>query len=693
MIEVPESPQVATPSPISQVVPFAAGAGNALMFGLPEAAIKGIGGDKVKEIVETYKALNPGYGAGEATGTVGSMFIPGGVVAKGLGAGAKAVGATKAGEALEKLGEVAAGPVGIRQGLVAAGEQAVPRAVTQQLETGDFGETAKDLGGNLALGGALGGGLSVGKKVLGYLPKRLGEETEELANDQFLSQVFGKTLGRGIRQVVGNKAGGASQIDKIVNLKNDMVDILNANGIKSGQQVEDLLGENGKAWEQIGSNVNKAIKDGKMESIGDLPSDMLAHPDVSEAINLYGKHAEDAIQDIAGQIARTASDPANTFVKTRDVLNRNIGLGFKGGTAETIRGDVATAMKNYFDQKALEISPDSEDINRLKAVYPAFLAMGKAIARDKAAIAPAFTPGSDTYARFVSSISTPSELPNAVASNVMGQVMNKGATGAANVLGSEGALAVKKLLPRNEQGVPLELSDIPQGVQNVLTGAGKAAATALERAPQAMPQDEGGATLGPSAAMPLGGQAIPAGGPVPTLQPQELTPPENPLDKSLALAWQLEDPQGNIEEQSPGARQAFIEGVKKQLTNRDGSINYLRAANALFPGKPEDAKAFRDSYTALQRIQLGLPNAVKLLTLNNPRAEADKQAVVDSVSEVLKKGQGMKEEDAIKRVKGILESPVRSPEQKGALLMNLLKTADPYSFGEGGLLERAGVFQ
>src|SRR6185369_17220921 len=107
-------------------------------------------------------------------------------------------------------------------------------------------------------------GLSAGKKVLGYLPKRLGEEAEELANDQFLSQVFGKTLGRGIRQVVGNKAGGAAQIDKIVNLKNEMVDILNTNGIKSGQQVEDLLGENGKAWDEIGNNVNKAIKDGKM---------------------------------------------------------------------------------------------------------------------------------------------------------------------------------------------------------------------------------------------------------------------------------------------------------------------------------------------------------------------------------------------------------------------------------------------
>lgn len=685
MIQVPETPAEKVAAPITQVVPFLAGAGNSLLFDLPEAAIKGIGGDKVREIVDTYKKLNPGFGAGGAAGTVGSLIIPAGGIARTLGGAAKAVGASKLASGLDKVADVAAGPVGIKQGLTAGAEQAIPRAISEQVETGDLGETAAGLGTNVALGGALGGGLSLGKKVLGHLPKRLGEEAEELANDQFLSQVFGKTLGRSIRQVIGNKTGAASQIDRIDNLKNDMVSILDKNGIKSQQQVEDLLGENGKAWQEIGDGVNKAIRNKQMESLGDLPADMLAHPDVTEAVNLYGKAAEDAIQDIAGQVSRVATDPANTFVKTREILNKNIGLGMKGGTAETIRGDVASAMKNYFDQKAMEMVPDSQNIAKLKEIYPAFLAMGRAIARDKAAIAPAFTPGSDTYARFASSISTPSELPTAVASNVAGQVLNRAATGAANILGSEGALALKKLIPRNAEGVPLELSDIPQGVQNVLGATGKAAAGAIERAPQILPGEESDGDIGPL--------AIPAGGPIPELQPVDFEMPVNPLDQSLALAWQLEDPQGNIEAQSPGAKQAFIEGVKKNLTNRDGSINYLRAADALFPGKPDDAKQFREAYTTLQRVRLAMPNAVKLVTVGNSRAEADKQAVVDSVSEVLKKAQGMKEEDAIKRVKGILDSPFKTPAQKGELLFNLMRTADPYSFGEGGLLERAGVTQ
>jgi len=678
----------------------ALGAGNALLFGLPEAAIKAIGGDKVRQIVDAYKAKNPGYGAGETAGNVASMFIPGGVLLKGAGLGAKAIGAGKLASGLTKAGEVAGGSMGLKQGLAAAAEQAIPRAISEQIETGDAGKTASDLALNVAGGGAVGKTLgTVGKLAKKYIPPRPMEEVGESLNDQILSNVLGRDLTRGIRQVTKNSGGSSAQIEKIEDVKNIIVDQLEKNGIGNKQAAEDLLGENGRSWQKIGDNMNDAIASGTVKSLAELPDDLFTHPDMVDALKFHGPEAENAMVDLAQQIGRYADEPASVWVNTRKVLNDAMQKGWKTGSPQDIvKADVASSMKNYFDQKAMEVAPPDADIAKLKEIYPAFLAMGKALAREKATVAPAFTPGSDTFARFVTSVSPGGDLVTAVTGNIAGQALNKAATSGANIVGAELASKLRKALPRSPDGVPLEYADLPEGVRQGIGAGAKMTGTALERAAGpavAEVMSPEGEQIQPETPLPepqfpsIGGQAQS----IPQVPVQQIGNPSHPLDSFLEKAWALEDPQGLIENSRPGMKQTFLDSVKKNLTNKDGTINYQRAGTLFFPDNPDDAKRYTESYTVLQKINQGLPNAVRLLTVNNPKAEADRQSVIGTVSDILRKNQGMKDEQAENVVKGILNNPLKTAAEKQGIIMNLLRTADPMSFGKGGVLERAGIMK
>lgn len=689
-----------TPGLNPQLGPAALGAGNALLFGLPEAAIKAIGGDKVRQIVDAYKASNPGYDTGETVGNVASMFIPGGAILKGASLGAKALGAGKLASGLAKAGEVARGPMGLKQGLAAAAEQAVPRAVAEQIDTGDTGKAASDLALNVAGGGVVGKTLgTVGKLAKKYIPPRPMEEVGEALNDQILSNVLGRDLTRGIRQVTKNSGGSSSQIEKIDDVKNVIVEQLEKHGIGNKQAAEDLLGENGASWQKIGDNMNKAVASGQVKSLAELPDDLFTHPDMVDALKFHGPDAETSMVDLAQQIGRYADEPASIWVNTRKVLNDAMQKGWKTGNPQDIvKADVASAMKNYFDQKAMEVAPDGEDIAKLKEIYPAMLAMGKALARDKATVAPAFTPGSDTFARFVTAMAPGGDVVQAVTGNIAGQALNKATTSAANLVGSELASKLRKALPRNAEGIPLEYADLPEGVRQGIGSGAKATGTALERA------------AGPAVSVVTSpeGEAIPMESPLPAPefpspegQNQAIAPrpiqqvgsPAHPLDPFLERAWELEDPQGLIEQSRPGMKKQFIDSVKANLTNKDGTVNFQRAGTLLFPDNPEDAKKYTESYNILQKIQKGLPNAVRLVTINNPTAEADKQSVIGTISEVLKKNQGMKDEQAENVIKGILSNPLKTAAEKNSIIMNLLRTADPIAFGKGGVLERAGVLK
>jgi hypothetical protein len=83
---------------------------------------------------------------------------------------------------------------------------------------------------------------------------------------------------------------------------------------------------------------------------------------------------------------------------------------------------------------------------------------------------------------------------------------------------------------------------------------------------------------------------------------------------------------------------------------------------------------------------------VKLQTLGDAQATANKQAVIDATIDTLKKG-GMDSKKAEEVITGLLNNFLDDPGKKSAKLLNLLRTYDQIGFGKGGVLERAGVLR
>jgi hypothetical protein len=162
-----------------QVVPFLAGAGNQALFGLPEAVVRKISGDKqVDDFVNKYKSA---YKTGEVAGTIGSSFIPvAGIAGKGLQAVKFLKPAVKLGKSLEKIGSAKSGAALIGRGLT---EGAIGEGVRQTVSPDDdplsHVISSAVMGG---AGGAIGAGLS-----------KLGLGLEEATKDSSLA-VIGTAL-------------------------------------------------------------------------------------------------------------------------------------------------------------------------------------------------------------------------------------------------------------------------------------------------------------------------------------------------------------------------------------------------------------------------------------------------------------------------------------------------------------------
>ena len=701
--------------------PFDFGAGalgglNALAFGLPEAALKALGDEKQKQVIEAYKAAHPEYGIGETAGTIGSMFIPGGAILKGAGGLAKLAGMAGAGEKLAGLGAKAASSPGLVQGLTAAAEQAVPRAFGSQEEGKDVGQRALDVLGSEAIGTGLGGALGFGGKVLQHLPKRIMEEIDESANAQILAPIFGKSLTRAVRQTVKNNKSAIGQIEDIEDIMGGMVNELEKFGVRSSQQAKDLVGENGLAWRAVDKAANDAVKAGKLENIGNKPLAMMQSPDVAYSVTRWGKPAQKAIDDIAGQIKRTTKDPMSVFAQTRSVLNDEIETGFKSTTPEgRIRGQVAQAMKNYFDDAAIKAAPDAPDLKALKSIWPYYVTMGKALAREKGIIAPAFTPGSKTFTSFVSSglLEKPQDLLKVGAGSLVGGIMEKVSPMVGNVIGSEGARFIKKILPRETPGdilsAPKEI-ELPPALAKLLGITGKSVTAAGERgkmlAPEVQnlmasgPQDQT-ASLSPEPQvamlqpMPIDAQQVPVvaqqlGQVQQVPQVQQVKQAPEMVDNAINRAWSLEDPNGLIESNNPQAKQDFVNSLKAHVLKTDGSIDYRKASKLLFAGQSDKAKDFSEAYDAYDKIQKGLPSAVKGIgTLLDSKAEAEKQLVKDTVVGLLKKRDGMDSKLAESKVNDIIDS-LDKPGVKTQKLLTLIKLYDE-RFQPGGVLEQAGI--
>ena len=75
---------------------------NSALLGLPDLAVKTINSDSYKRLQKMREANQSAANIGDIVGTVGSLFIPGGLVAKGLGAGGKGRRRSQSGRGIGK---------------------------------------------------------------------------------------------------------------------------------------------------------------------------------------------------------------------------------------------------------------------------------------------------------------------------------------------------------------------------------------------------------------------------------------------------------------------------------------------------------------------------------------------------------------------------------------------------------------
>jgi len=174
-------------------------AANAALMGLPDFLVEKVAGSKTYDELQKYRAQNKmASDIGGVVGTVGSMFIPGGAIAKGVGLGAKAISGGKLGGSLLKAGEYMANPAG--QGLIKniakAGAQSAEQSLVRNAldvsknEDGtekDIGQRLNNFGTETVLGGLLGGtaGTALSKLTGGFKSaEKLGTTAKKYFEDE-----------------------------------------------------------------------------------------------------------------------------------------------------------------------------------------------------------------------------------------------------------------------------------------------------------------------------------------------------------------------------------------------------------------------------------------------------------------------------------------------------------------------------
>jgi len=690
----------------------ALGAGNALLFGLPEAALKSIGDEKQRQIVEAYKTAHPEYGMGETVGTIGSALIPGagqlGTVAKIAGKlGAKPVAEllTKGSEFLAKKGGT------LREmALRGAGEgavQAVPRAFGSQAEGQDLTQriTNASIGTGLGAGvGALGRGLTkIGETGVGKTVKdEVGKWFEDavLSSSDVTRATLTKEMNETSRRLGINRVGNT--FNNVDDLKKRTADFIIDKNLFNKLKREDLLSDTSPRWQKAADDYNKNPVDFTDQSIIDK---IRNDPAVIEFAN-HSSVGQNGVDDTILEMINNLDPYKTSFNNAKSFLQKE---AMRGRKAEDVRGEaktsIANTMHDIIDDHALTITPE---LAELRSEYPIIKLLKRASATEKLGIDAPATTGSETFARLgaggliglggASQVPEDQKLQMIAAGMAAPFVAKAGGKLTQQALGS----LAGKVMRAGESGAPLKMAESqasisPTIVQSFMAGQNQAPPTIFEQmtpmpAPNLVPSVD---NVTPK----VEPQATKANYSAPAEAPDQA---QKSLRQGLETAWSIEDPRGLIEQTQPGSREAFFNDVAKAITNEDGSINYNRAAKILFPSNPDEQKHFSESYQTLSKIKEGIADVVNPYIINDPAAQLRKDTVRNALIEYLKSAPQSKfdqkgAESAVDNILGnglkLAETYFRSPQQKALLIQKLLETADPVAFGENGLLKRAGVLR
>jgi hypothetical protein len=517
------------------------------------------------------------------------------------------------------------------------------------------------------------GETGVGKTVKDEVGKWF--EDAVLSSSDVTRATLTKEMNETSRRLGINRVGNT--FNNVDDLKKRTADFIIDKNLFNKLKREDLLSDTSPRWQKAADDYNKNPVDFTDQSIIDK---IRNDPSVIEFAN-HSSVGQNGVDDTILEMINNLDPYKTSFNNAKSFLQKE---AMRGRKAEDVRGEaktsIANTMHDIIDDHALTITPE---LAELRSEYPIIKLLKRASATEKLGIDAPATTGSETFARLgaggliglggASQVPDDQKLQMIAAGMASPFIAKAGGKLTQQALGS----LAGKVMRAGESGAPLKLAESQAGTsptiaQSFMSGQNQPVSL-IDRLPA-----------------PNFGQTQVQ--PVTQVQPAQPTP-QDILEEKIAQNWDLlTDPNGLIEKGQPGVRQQFIDKVKSQLIDDQGNINYLRAAKALFPGDSVSAKNFLDSYQRFATIQKGLSDAVKLQTLGDAQATANKQAVIYATIDTLKKG-GMDSKKAEEVVTGLLNNPLDDPGKKSAKLLNLLRTYDQIGFGKGGVLERAGVLR
>lgn len=256
----PQTASTPTPSPtdphsnlLSNILAGGYSGVNNFAFGLPDLAVKAFGGENYKKLKD-WEAQNPvGSTIGGLAGDVGSLFIPGGAIAKAAGKGAQALGAARAASSLERLSNIAKGGEGISKfatGAAQAAEQAIPRAVISSVTNPqDTSSNLTGAGAATLLGGGVGATLGKASGLLKNIKQGFGHQM----TDQYLSG-FGVS-GNDIATHLSSQGGGVGHVVKEIEpAKLDLAQYAKENGIRDDETLKSYLAKADRELKPVADN-------------------------------------------------------------------------------------------------------------------------------------------------------------------------------------------------------------------------------------------------------------------------------------------------------------------------------------------------------------------------------------------------------------------------------------------------------
>jgi hypothetical protein len=337
------------------------------MFGLLDPITKAVYPAGAKVLKESQAANPTESAAGELAGTVGSAFL------NPASAGKAGIGALRAAIPGAKLL-----PMAVRNAVLTS-TTAIPQAAGEIAQGEGVGKATGNFARNMAVGTVLG---TAAEGVIGKLPGLLGKLKKITTNTAVREGLGIDPRSFKNAATIGGKVQGVAARERGAGLAEDLVSLMNNEGIHSEAEKEAWLAAQKLKWQ----GVDQAF-DASGKKVSDFADQIAQHPTIQSVIQENPTGAQ-MVQDLVG-----VADKKSGIANIRDYLQRQADFAYKPGATIDIaeRARAAKAIRETID--GAFVPPE------LKADYSKYKAIDNALTREDFRMPKTFSANSLTAGR------------------------------------------------------------------------------------------------------------------------------------------------------------------------------------------------------------------------------------------------------------------------------------------------------